>query len=78
MEMLWLVIAIGSFPFWETAVAFIMAAWKAERYDYNTEKHVEIALHKRLSLLALAFLSAVVALCLCYPILLELNILEKV
>lgn len=78
MEMLYVVMAVLSFPFWETAVAFIMAAWKAERYDYNTEKHVEIALHKRLSLLALSFLSAIVALCLCYPILLELNILEKV
>ena len=76
--MLYVVMAVLSFPFWETAVAFIMAAWKAERYDYNTEKHVEIALHKRLSLLALSFLSAIVALCLCYPILLELNILEKV
>lgn len=78
MNMLWLALAIGSFPFWETAIAFIMAAWKAERYDYSTEKRVEIALHKRMSLLALALVSAIVALCLCYPVLLELNILEKV
>lgn len=78
MTLLWLAIAIASFPVLEMVFVFAKNAWKGEYYDYATENMVEIAFHKRLMLLALAFLSAIVALCMCYPILLELNILEKV
>lgn len=78
MNILWLVIAIASFPVLEMVFVFAKNAWKGEYYDYATENMVEIAFHKRLMLLVGSFVSAIVALCMCYPILLELKLLEKI
>lgn len=78
MNMLYVVMAVLSFPFWENSIAFIGNIWKGEYFDRKTGNVVEIATHERMFTALLSFLSAIIALCLCYPILLELNILEKV